>query len=423
MIVPAFQGSLFSNDFACESIARLADWSALDDDAQCAFFLQDVSELYDPERCFSLTAHDFARVNPNTGTAPIFRSRRDARLTTAIYERLPVLVDRSTGDETKTWPVRYQRMFDMTNDSGLFLTRKELEEGERAYPIGRNHFKNASGEFVPLYEGKMVQAYDHRAASVVVNPANQHRPAQPVPATLAQHQSPDWLPEPQFWINCSHSPVMRLPYLLAFKDVTAPTNIRSMIAALIPGAGVGNTLPIVLSEQEGSPLSAPIAALFLANLNSVVFDFVARQKIQGQHLNWYIVEQLPVVPLERYQSVRFGKKAAGEIVREAVLELTYTAHDMAPFARDMGYVTKAGKVKAPFAWDEERRLRLRAKLDALFFHLYGVTDRDDVRYVYSTFPIMEREEVDAYKSYRSRDLCLAYMNALAAGDSDVEVDL
>jgi hypothetical protein len=35
------------------------------------------------------------RVNPNTGTAPILRIRRDAALTTAIYDRLPVLVDRS----------------------------------------------------------------------------------------------------------------------------------------------------------------------------------------------------------------------------------------------------------------------------------------------------------------------------------------
>ena len=51
-----------------------------------------------PERCFPLTAESFASVNPNTGTAPIFRTRRDAALTTAIYGRLPVLVDRSFGE-------------------------------------------------------------------------------------------------------------------------------------------------------------------------------------------------------------------------------------------------------------------------------------------------------------------------------------
>ena len=72
----------------------------------------------------------------------------------------------------------------MTNDSSLFRTREELEEQEGAYPIGGNRLASPSGDWVPLYEGKMVQAFDHRAARVVVNPENQHRPAQPVPATL-----------------------------------------------------------------------------------------------------------------------------------------------------------------------------------------------------------------------------------------------
>ncbi|MBF0128809.1 MAG: restriction endonuclease [Alphaproteobacteria bacterium] len=388
--------------------------------ARCAFFLQDVSELDDPNRCFPLTAADFARVNPNTGTAPIFRSRRDADLTMAIHDHLPVLVNRSGGDEVKTWPVKYATMFHMTNDSHLFRTRAEIEEEDGAYPLGGNRFGSPTGGWVPLYEGKMVQAFDHRAASVVVNPENQHRPAQPEPATLAQHQNPDWLPDPQFWVAERETAFSGVSFLLAFKDVTAPTNVRSMIAALIPATGVGNTLPVITSDGDGG-LSAVASATLLANLNAIPFDFVARQKIQGQHLNWYIVEQLPIVPPDRYGVVRFGPKTAGGIVREAVLELTYTAHDMAPFARDMGYVDGDGKAKPPFVWDEERRLHLRAKLDALYFHLYGVTGRDDVRYVYSTFPIVERQETEAHGRYLSRDLCLAYMSALAAGDPDVVV--
>ena len=107
----------------------------------------------------------------------------------------------------------------------------------------------------------------------------------------------------------------------------------------------------------------------------------------------------------------------------AVLELTYTAHDMASFACDMGHIDDTGGAKPPFCWDEERRLYLRAKLDAVFFHLYGITDRDDIRHIYSTFPIVERQEVDAYGRYRSLDLCLAWMNALAAGDPDAEINL
>ena len=168
---------------------------------------------------------------------------------------------------------------------------------------------------------------------------------------------------------------------MVFKDVTAPTNVRSMIATLIPGYGVGNTLPVILTEEG-------VAFLLLANFNAVVFDYVARQKVQGQHLNKYIVEQLPVVPPDQYEAVCFGSRTAGEIIREAVLELTYTAHDMAPFARDTGYVDGEGIVKPPFRWDAGRRLQLRAKLDAVFFCLYGITDRADIRYIYSTFPIV-----------------------------------
>ena len=173
----------------------VASPSHIDEPANCAFYLHNVAELADPDRCFQLTAEAFARVNPNTGTAPIFRTRRDADLTTAIYGRLPVLVDRSSGAAVKAWPVKYTRMFDMTNDSGLFRTREELEEKEGAYPVGGNRFASPAGDWVPLYEGKMVQAFDHRAARVVINPENQHRPAQPVPATVEQHQDPDWLPD------------------------------------------------------------------------------------------------------------------------------------------------------------------------------------------------------------------------------------
>ena len=386
--------------------------------ATCAFFLQDVSELDDPERCFPLTAEDFARVNPNTGTAPIFRTRRDAALTTAIYNRLPVLVDHSSGEAVKAWPVKYATMFHMTNDSGLFRTRAELEEREGAWPVGGNRFGSPSGDWVPLYEGKMVQAFDHRAANIVVNLKNQHRPAQPVPATPEQHQNPNWLPDPQFWVSASEcSWTAGVEWVLGFKEITAPTNVRTLIAALFPTIGFGNKVPILKPETTDRS-----EWLLAANLNATILDFVTRQKVQGQTLNLFIVEQLPVVPLARYNSVRFGPKTAGEIVREAVLELTYTAHDMAPFARDLGYLDEAGKVKPPFCWDEDRRLRLRAKLDAVFFHLYGVTDRDDVRYIYSTFPIVERQETEATGRYRSCDLCLAWINALAAGHPDAEIE-
>ena len=402
--------------------AFVASPSPLPDDARCAFFLQDVSEINDAETCFTLSATEFARVNPNTGTAPIFRSRRDAELTTAIYGRLPVLVDRSSEEPVKAWPVKYTTMFHMTNDSYRFRTRTELEEKEGAWPIGGNRFDSPGGRWVPLYVGRMIHQFDHRAASVTVNLENLHNPALSGEIGADQKTDPAFVPTPQYWVpaNAVSFPE-NLEWTIAFRDIARATDARTMIAAAVPLAGLGNTLPAILPEQVREYRSS--AFLLLANLGATVFDFVVRQKTQTTHLNWYIVEQLPVVPPERYEAVRFGPKTAAEIVREAVLELTYTAHDMAPFAADLGHVDSEGEVMSPFPWDEERRLRLRAKLDAMYFHLYGVTDRDDIRYIYSTFPIVEREERDRYGSYWSRDLCLAWLNALAAGSPDATLEL
>ena len=382
--------------------------------ARCAFYLHNVAELKDEDRCFSLTAQDFASVNPNTGTAPIFRSRKDAELTTAIYHRLPVLVNRSVGEEVKAWPVRYSTMFHMANDSHLFRTREELEDKESAYPIGGNRFNSPSGEWVPLYEGKMVQAYDHRAADIVSKDANLFRPGQQESIQAAEKQNFSRFPNPRYYVKDDAGRWRwDRDWVIAMKDITAATNMRTMIAAIIPRVGAGHTLPLLPILDE----SPSQACLVVANLNALVFDFVARQKVPATHFTLYVLEQLPIVPPDRYEATRFGPKTAVEIVRDAVLELTYTAHDMASFARDLGYEGP------PFQWDENRRLHLRAKLDALFFHLYGITDRDDIRYIYSTFPIVERQETAAYDRYLSRDLCLAYMNALAAGDPDAEIAL
>ena len=402
--------------------AFIASPSPVLSDARCAFFLQDVSEVDDPDICFALTAAEFANVNPNTGTAPIFRSRRDAKLTTAIYARLPVLVDRSAGEPAKAWPVRYTTMFHMTNDSHQFRTRTELEEDEGAWPTGGNRFDSPAGLWLPLYVGRMIHQFDHRAASVTVNPENLHNPALSGEIGPDQKADPAFAPVPQYWVPADAvSFPENLGWTIAFRDIARATDARTMIAAAVPLTGLGNTAPALLPEIKAD--NPQDFALLLGNLGAVVLDFVVRQKAQTTHLNWYIVEQLPVVPLDSYNTVRFGSKTAAEIVREAVLELTYTAHDMAPFATDLGYVDATGEVLPPFRWEEERRLQLRAKLDALYFHLYGVTDRDDVRYVYSTFPIVEREEREKYGAYRSRDLCLAWLNALAAGSPDTPLDL
>jgi len=388
--------------------------------AQCAFFLQSVTELSDENIRFSLTAEDFAQVNPNTGTAPIYRSRRDADLTRKIYASVPTLVDRSKGYETKTWNIKYSTMFHMSNESAYFRTAQELEDNEGAYPISGGKFENSQGIWTPLYEGKMIQAFNHRAAGVKINPNNLTRPGQPEPSTLQQLVDPNFSPTPRYFVEESKITwPSDYPWSIAFKDITSPTNMRSMIAAMLPRSAAGHKLPylFLLGEQGKN------ADLLLANLNSIVFDYSARQKVNTNSFTLFLLEQLPVIPPHRFAETKFGKKCASEIIKKITLELIYTSNDMITFANAMGYFDETGEVKPPFIWDEERRLVLRAKLDAVFFHLYGITDREDIRYIYSTFPIVEREEQSKYGKFRSCELCLAYMNALSAGNPDAEIKL
>src|SRR3546814_4255876 len=100
-----------------------------------------------------------------------------------------------------------------------------------------------------------------------------------------------------------------------------------------------------------------------------------------------------------------------DFVREQVLRLSYTAHDLAGFARDLGYDGE------PFVWDPEDRRHRIARLDALYFNLYGL-DRDEAAYVLDTFPIVRDADERAFGRYRTRDLVLGYMAALAAGDTE-----
>ncbi len=382
------------------------------DQTECAFFLHDTKTVQNEDRCFPLAPTDFARVNPNTGTAPVFRSRRDADITRRIYERHPVLVDRSGSEERRAWPVRFmQGLFNMTSDSHLFRTAAQLD-AKGFYPVEGNRWKRGEELYLPLYEGKMVQAFDHRAASITNRKGNLFRPGQPDRTLDEEYLDVAFSPRPRYWVSQQESDVFQsVHWLLAFKDITASTNVRTMIAAAVPQVGCGHTLPVLLPSEDRFDVGS--VACLLANLNSFGFDYIARQKVQGTHLTWYTVEQLPVIASADYDR-SFGTTTARDLVRDHVLRLTYTAHDMAPFARDLGYEGP------PFIWDEEERRHLRARLDALYFHLYGLS-RDDAVYVLSTFPIVRREDEAAFGHYRTLDLILAYMNALAAGDTETVV--
>lgn len=381
--------------------------------AKCAFYLRNINEILNPDKVFVIEPRNFALVNPNTGTAPIFRSQRDADITREIYNTLPVLVNRSGPCEQRAWPVRYNRMFDMSNDAVNFRTANALDR-DGYDPIAGKRWQKGDNVCLPVYEGKMVQAYNHRAASVVSNVGNVYRPGQTDSATANNLADHGFSPVPRYWIEPDDRTGFKdHEWFLAFKDVTASTNTRTMIAAIVPHVACANTLPLLLGTDES--FKAHTAALFLANLNSFALDYATRQKIHGTHLTWYIVEQLPVVPPSGYD-FPIGNTTARDLVRDHVLRLTYTAHDIQAFALDIGY---AGE---PFTWDEVERTHLRARLDALYFILYGIS-RDDADYILNTFPTVKRDDENLHGRFLTRDLILAYMNCLQAGDTETIVNL
>jgi hypothetical protein len=383
-------------------------------ETRCAFFLHAVAELDDPQRSFSLSAEDFAAVNPNTGTAPIFRHRRDAEITRAIYGRCPVLVDRRTDPPRQVWPVRYLRMFDMTNDSHLFKRRDELEAAG-FYPVGVHRWRKAKEEYVPLYVGRMIHQYDHRAAGVEVNEASLHNPALSSAVTLAEKRDISFAPFPQYWVPRDKVSCNYQRWVIGFRDVARATDIRTLIAAIIPFPSTGNKLPLLLPLDSWHESYKDFAPLVLANLNCYPLDYVLRQKVHSTNVNWYILEQIPLIPPEKFEN-SIGDQIIADFIRAQVLRLSYTAVDLRPFAADLGYEGE------PFVWDEDDRRHRLARLDALFFHLYGL-DRNDADYILGQFPIVREQDEKQFGRYLTRDLILAYMNAIAAGDLETMVEV
>ena len=98
-------------------------------------------------------------VNPNTGTSPVFRSRRDAEITIGIYKRVPVLW--RDDPEENPWGLSFMAMFHMANDSGLFRTARSNLNSD-GWTLGGNVFVRGRRRMLPLYEAKMVHHFDHR---------------------------------------------------------------------------------------------------------------------------------------------------------------------------------------------------------------------------------------------------------------------
>jgi hypothetical protein len=357
--------------------------------ADFVFFAHQMpDDLKDEKLHIELSTNDFKLLNPNTHTCPIFRSKRDANLTKYIYKRVPVLINKTRKEGGNPWGIDFLTMFHQSSDAELFRTAEQLKSDgfKRSGP----NWKKGKTVFLLLYEAKMIQIFDHRAASVVVDESNWMRQGQTDETSLVLHQNPEFAVEPRWWVN--EADVHRVlsdrdtTKIIAFKNVTSPTNQRTMIAAFIPYSGVVHSSPLIFT---GSNINARLTSCLLGNINAFAYDYICRQKIGGINLSYFIIEQIPTFSPDFYkQKCPWNKKQTLEKwISDRVLKLTCTSNDMTPLAESAGFKPTVHK------WDTAERLDLMAELDAAYFLLYGI-EQNDVEYILSTFAGLRDESTD-----------------------------
>jgi len=287
-------------------------------------------------------------------------------------------------------------MFHMANDSGLFVSSppsppSPLPQGEGC-PQGR-------GEgLLPLYEAKMFHQFDHRWATYTDSSNTRD-------LTDIEKSNPRFFSQPRYWVSRTQvenklGEKWKKNWLIAFRKTCRATDERTSILSILPRVAINDKSPIVFTS-----ISVNLTAYLISNINSIVFDFVTRQKIGGTDFSFFILKQLPVIPPEAYTPEDI------DFISSRVLELVYTAWDMQPFAQDMGYDGD------PFIWNSNRRALLRAELDAYYAKLYGLT-RDELRYILDpanvygsdfpseTFRVLKNNEIKKFGEYCTQRLVL-----------------
>ncbi|MFT4978551.1 MAG: hypothetical protein ACI8S6_004461 [Myxococcota bacterium] len=352
----------------------------------------------EPGRCWSLSAEDISRINPNTRTCPLFQSALDAKIVRDIYRRCPVLLP---DDGEPVWGARYARMLDMTLDSGHFRDEEALLASQGGPP------RAEWGSLRPVLEGKLFDFFDHRYGDFQGVPrARRFRiKAEPGHKPDADKQDPTYAPLPRYWAPAEEADrrltalVGHVPVgMLCFRDVCRThTDARTLRVAICPPWPAGNKAPLLVFPGLSPVGHARRTCLLAAVLSSFAVDYVARQKFSGGSLNRYILAQLPVpMPIERQQWFI-----------DRVVELTCTDDVMRPFAALCGH-------DEVFCWDEGRRAQLRAELDAAVMLLFGL-ERAEVEHIVGAFPILRRQEEARFGEHRSRRLVLERYDKLRDG--------
>lgn len=391
------------------------------------FYLNRLDHLLDSRRIYSLQTSDFARLNPNTKTCPVFRTSRDAKLTAKIYRNSTILYNEVTGDNP--WNVKFGSMIHMSNDSYLFRTYTQLTE--LGASLDGDTFTTVDGEtYVPLYEGKMIWHYNHHYGTW---PTEGERPNSINMPSLDELSNPNSHIMPWYWVPLSAVKDRQVKkdkdenvvwewkhkWLFAFRDIARGVDMRTFIIAPIPDAkGVGHTATLLYAERGCMP-----GASLYGMMSSLIFDYCSRQKIGGTHASINYVKQFPVLTPDQIPSA-----TQWQIVKR-VAELCYFNHDMDGWASELweemneeqrAELPQLG-AQQPWIYDPERRTILQAELDAIFAHLYGL-NTEDLRYILDpedvcgkgcineTFRVLKDNEIRQYGEYRTKRLVLEAWN-------------
>ncbi len=374
--------------------------------ADLVFYARQVADLMDRHRHVALSAREFGALNPNSRTCPTFRRRRDADINIKIYQRTGVLWEENSPDGNP-WGLRFmQGIFNMASDSGLFRSRSEMEAS--GHHLVGSHFEGPEGTHLPLIEAKMVHQFDHRFGTYDGQTEAQENQGKLPELDDVAHADPDRLGLPYYWVSAREveeriGDRWAHGWLLGWRRICRSTDRRTLIVALTPLSGVGDSTFLMFPVAAPSP----VAALY-GNLCSLALDYCSRQKVGGTNFTYNYLKQLPVLPPSTYAAPTPWSPAIPlrDWLLPRVLELTYTAWDLEPFARDVGWDGP------PFRWDPARRFLLRAELDAAFFHLYGLS-ADDTAYILDTFPIVRKNDEKAHGDYRTKRVILEIHAAMA----------
>jgi hypothetical protein len=337
-----------------------------------AFMRLEVADLaYFPgDGAIPISIEMLKRLSPDSLSLIEFRSSRDVAIAEKVYAN-PLLGEH----RTDTWNLSLGREFHMTDDKDLF----ETVSAEDRWPLfeGKMIWQFETGYDQPKYWVPVSKAQNQLRNLAAKRLANALRQA-----TGLSSEAASALFDPSE-IRLDHE-----CFRLGFRDVAASTNERTMIAAILPrDVFAGNTLNLASPwrfEISGNrwrqvrTLSMKESLYLGACLNSFVVDWILRQKVTS-HLNQFYVYQVPL-PRDKEHSPEWDA-----IVSRAA-RLTCVSPEFEALAKEVG-------LKRHQPLDPAERARLRAELDGLVAHLYGLTEEEFV-HILGAFPLVD----DATKS-------------------------